>query len=204
MEARERILSGSDKLFRKFGIRSVSMDDIARELGMSKKTIYSFFSNKSEIVYSVTSEHIAQEKCDFEEIHGKASNAVEEFIMVMSWLRKTMAEMSATMIYDVQKYYPEAWKLFQEFKMKTIYKHILENLEKGVEEGLYRPNMNLDIITRLRLEEIEIGFRENVFPHEEYDTTEVQVELLSHFFHGITTIKGRKLINKYLNVTEDE
>ncbi len=204
METQARIAEGADQMFRKFGIRSVSMDDIASNLGISKKTIYNFFSNKSEVVFQVMTLHLEQEEQDFTDIHGKSSNPVEECILILGWLEKTMSQICPAMIYDVKKYYPETWDLFTEFKYKTIRKHIIDNLNKGIEQGLYRSDMNPEIIARLRLEEIEMGFNNEIFPASEFDARLVQMELLSQYFHGITTIKGRKLINKYLNVTEDE
>ena len=78
------------------------------------------------------------------------------------------------------------------------------NLHKGVEQGLYRKDMNIPIIARLRIEEIEMGFHPNVFPPDKFNFAKVQMEVFNHFMHGITTIKGHKLINKYKQITEED
>ncbi len=204
METRDRILTEAESLFKRRGVRSVTMDDIAKELGMSKKTVYQYFSNKADIVHGVTSSHFHQEKCITNGIMEKAGNAVEEFLMILQAFTKSMQEIPTTMVYEIQKYYPKAWCLFDEFKQDYVMDAVRTNLVTGVKQGLYRKDMNIEIVTKLRVEQLDMVFNPETFSPREYDLYEVQAEQFRLFLHGIVTIKGKKLIYKYLNQSEDE
>lgn len=194
-----RILGQADSLFKKFGIRSVSMDDIAKELHISKKTIYLHYSNKADIVRGIMTEHIESEKRDFEEIHGKSGDALEEMILMMNWVSKSFKDINPALIYDVQKYYPKSWEIWQEFKNSFIRKSVTANLIWGKEQGLYRPDLDVNIIAKLRLDEVEFFLDPSVFEGQKYDLTYVHLQLLEHYIHGLVTMKGKKLLNDYLN-----
>ena len=150
MEPKERILTESNNLFRRRGIRSVTMDDIARELGMSKKTIYQYFNNKADIVHEVTRQHFTNERCMSDEILEKASDPVEEILMILQTMSKTFKEIPTTMIYEVQKYYPRTWDLYNEFRYGYGINMIRRNLQDGVKQGLYRKDMDIELIAKLR------------------------------------------------------
>ncbi|MCB9234886.1 MAG: TetR/AcrR family transcriptional regulator [Bacteroidia bacterium] len=199
METYLRILHRADALFKKFGVRSVTMDDIAKDLGMSKKTIYLHYSNKAEMVRGIMIQHIEKEKREFAEIHGKSENAVEEMIRVMTWIAESFQDLNPSLIYDVKKYYPQVWKIFHEFKNGFLRQSIIQNLTWGIEQGLYRSNMELDIIAHLRLDEVEYFLDPGVFPDKNYDLTLIHVQLLEHYVHGLVTMKGKQLLNQYLN-----
>ncbi len=204
METRTRILKEAESLFKHRGVRSVTMDEIARELGMSKKTLYQYFSNKADIVHGVTLEHFQNEKCMAAEIMDKSSNPLEEFLMILQAFTSTMHEIPTNMVYEIQKYYPKAWNLFHEFKSGYITDSIRRNLEKGVEDGLYRKDMDVALVTKLRVEQLDMVFNPVIFPPKDYDVIRLQEELFKLFLHGIVTLKGKKLIYKYLNQPEDD
>jgi hypothetical protein len=104
----------------------------------------------------------------------------------------------------MQKYHPAAYKLFRDFKEKNILRMVEDNLRKGISQGLYRRDINIPVIARLRIEQVEMGMNPHLFPSQVFRLADVQLAIFDHFMHGITTLKGHKLINKYKQITEEE
>lgn len=204
MEIKDRIRTETEMLFIRRGIRSVTMDDIARELGMSKKTIYQYYNNKADIVHAVTEGHFSEECRITDEIIKKAKDPIEEMLMILQTMSKTFHEIPVTMIYEVQKYYPRSWDLFKDFKNGYVMDALRRNLNWGRELGLYREDMDVEIVAKLRVEQLDMAFNPLVFPPSDFDPTTVQMEQFKMFIHGLVTLKGKKLIYKYLNQPEDE
>ncbi|MBN8695207.1 MAG: TetR/AcrR family transcriptional regulator [Bacteroidetes bacterium] len=204
MEPKERILKGAEELFFKYGIKSVTMDDIAKHLAISKKTIYQFYSDKNEIVETLMKDTLKQDECEFNQIHDQAANMIEEVMHMMQHITQMFAKTNPNIFYDLQKYHPKAWNLFKEFKQECMAAMIEKSIERGKKEGLVREDINSKIISRMRIEQVEMGLNPEAFPPTEFKLVDIQLSMLDHFLHGICTLKGHKLINKYKQVTEDE
>lgn len=204
METKDRVLQGAEELFFKYGIKSVTMDDIAKHLSISKKTIYQFYGDKNEIVDTLMRLKLEEDKTIIQQIHLESENVITEVFGLMKHMSQMFSKLNPNVFYDLQKYHPEAWKLFNEFKEECMETMVENAIKKGVKEGLVRADINTKIIARLRMEEIQLGFNANVFPPDKYKIVDIQLELLDHFLHGICTLKGLKLINKYKHVTEEE
>ncbi len=204
METKERILVAAHELFFKFGIKSVTMDDIARHLGMSKKTIYQFFRDKDEIVHDLTENTLKQHVEKFCQINSSSKNAIEEILLTMEHMGFMFSQMNPNVFYDMQKYFPKSWLRFRDFKESHLMQMVESNFKRGVEEGMFRPDINAKVLARLRIEEVEMAMNPAVYPSSEYDVTQVQVALLDHFLFGIVTIKGHRLINKYKQIEDNE
>lgn len=204
METKDRVLQGAEELFFKYGIKSVTMDDIAKHLSISKKTIYQFYGDKNEIVDTLMRLKLEEDKTIIQQIHLESENVITEVFGLMKHMSQMFSKLNPNVFYDLQKYHPEAWKLFNEFKEECMETMVENAIKKGVKEGLVRADINTKIIARLRMEEIQLGFNANVFPPDKYKIVDIQLELLDHFLHGICTLKGHKLINKYKHVTEEK
>jgi TetR/AcrR family transcriptional regulator, cholesterol catabolism regulator len=204
METQERIELAAHELFYRFGIKSVTMDDIAKHLSMSKKTIYTFYEDKDQIVNELFKKDLNDRECRFEQIAKDSKNAIDEILMLMKYMGEMFSGMNPNLFYDMQKYHPEAWSYFKAFKEEKIIKMVIENLKKGIEQGLYRKDMDIRIIAKLRVEQVEMAFNPKIFPQDKFQPVQVQMQLLDHFLHGISTIKGHKLINKYKQLIEEE
>lgn len=204
METKDRVLQGAEELFFKYGIKSVTMDDIAKHLSISKKTIYQFYSDKNEIVDTLMKLKLEEDKLSIQQIHLESENVITEVFGLMKHMSQMFSKLNPNVFYDLQKYHPQAWKLFNEFKEECMETMVENAIKKGAKEGLVRADINTKIIARLRMEEIQLGFNANVFPPDKYKIVDVQLELLDHFLHGICTLKGHKLINKYKHVTKEE
>jgi len=204
MEATERILEGARVLFFSYGIRSVSMDDLARHLGMSKKTVYQHFKDKDEIVNTLLIESLESNEEQLKKLETNSKDAVQEIILIMKHISEMFSRINPNLFYDLQKYYPEAWKTFQAFKQRSMIKMIETNLHQGISQGYFRHDINVKILAKMRIEQVEIAMNPMIFPYDKFNIAEVQLSMIDHFLHGITTLKGHKLLNKYKNINEDE
>lgn len=204
MTHEERILNGSAELFFKYGIRSVTMDDIAKHLSMSKKTIYQYFKEKDEIVHKLMLLQIQGHQMSFDEISSVSENVVDEVFNIMKRMTEIFRAINSLMFYDLQKHYPQSWKLMKDFKTDCVRKMVEGSLEKGKKDGNVRNDVNIKIMARLRMEEVELAFNPEIFPPDKFNILDVQLSLAEHFLYGICTIKGHKLINKYKELNEDE
>lgn len=197
MEAKERILHKAEEMFMRFGIRSVSMDDIAAELGMSKKTIYQFFSDKDELVDVVIGSIIRNMQADCLGCKAKSSNAVEQIFMVMDEVIEQFRNMNAMVLYDLEKFHLKAFRQFLTHKNQFLLEIMRENIRWGIEDGLFREDLDVEIMSRLRIESMMIPFNIQAFPPSKYNVADVTKALIEHYLYGLASIKGHKLIDKY-------
>jgi AcrR family transcriptional regulator len=195
---RKRILDKSQELFFRYGVKAVTMDDIARELGISKKTIYQHFEDKDAIVLAGVADHFDEERCQSEALQAQAPDPIAEVVMASEQMRQMLTGMNPTMIFDLKRYYPQAWTLFTEFKNGFILETIRVNLKKGIELGLYRKDLNVEVLARLRNEQVELGFDPQIYPPQKFNMLDVQMALLDHFLRGVVTDEGLKLYENYL------
>lgn len=205
MDVKDYIISESDNLFCQYGFKSVTMDDIAKHLGMSKKTIYTHFSDKNELVNMVIQNKLNSQKCIIKEGSENAENAVHELFFAVTNMRELLSNMNPNLFYDLQKYHPQAWLHFKNFRQKNLFETIYNNLMRGIEEGYYRKDIKADILTQMRLEQIDLIFsNSSEYTNGKHGIAQVMVELTEHFLYGICSLKGHKLINKYKEIIEEE
>ncbi|NVO32975.1 TetR/AcrR family transcriptional regulator [Hymenobacter lapidiphilus] len=204
MEIKDRILQSALLLFTRNGIKSVSMDDIASDLGISKKTLYKWFDNKDDLVSGVIGGHLDCVQGECTHIASEAENAVDEMVRIMEWAKRHFSEVNPNTIHDLRKYYPAAWQLFHNHKNEYILTQIQANLRRGVAEGLYRPDLDVEVLSRLRLAQIDVLFDPDIFPQAHFEQPRVQMACNEHFLLGMVTLKGHKLVNVYRHVTEEE
>ena len=202
MELQERILLKGDELFRRFGIRSITMDDIAKQLGVSKKTIYQHYPDKDELVIAMTKLNISRHFNEVEKCCGPASiNAIAEMFAVNNSVGEMIRSFNPIMFYDLQKYHPKAWLSFREFRNLYVRTKIVENIRRGIEEGYYRGDVDIEILSRMRLEQVDMTFNYDIYPPTEFQFHKVMEELTFHFLYGLVNQKGYELINQYKNTT---
>jgi AcrR family transcriptional regulator len=204
MEPQEKILKTALNLFFKYGIKHVTMDDIAKELGMSKKTIYHFYKEKDDLVNQLCElEMLGQEKL-FNDLSQNAKDPIHEIVMIGQTMREMMQNINPIFFYDLQKFYPEAFIRFQKFKEQCAFKNVLDNIKQGVELGIYRSDFDKEFAARYRLTQIDLLMFGNHFTFEKISFTKAHELLLEMFVYGICTVKGHKLFNNYKKVNEDE
>jgi AcrR family transcriptional regulator len=197
MEVKERILTKAADLFMRYGIRSITMDEIASQLGISKKTIYQFFTDKDDMVFAFIGQEIKKNEKECLQFRDDAADAVQEIFLALEDLDEMLKYMNPLMLYDLEKHHPRAFLKLREYKYQFLYQAILDNLRRGITEGTYRNDFHLDIVAKNRIESAFLVFNPDLFPHTRYKISEVNFELAMLFLHGVTTPKGKKLIEKY-------
>lgn len=197
MPNKERILLKAEELFMQYGIRSVSMDDIANNLGMSKKTLYQYFADKDELVDAVVDGHIKGIQGDCMVCRQDARDAVHEIFITMDRVMAEISNMNPMLLHDLEKFHFRAYQRFRDHKDKFLLQVIRNNIEWGMKEELYRPDINIDVMSKFRIESIMIPFNVSVFPPGKYNLATTSQLIIEHFVYGLATIKGHKLIQKY-------
>jgi len=202
MSEKEKILASSEKLFMRYGIKSVSMDDIARELGVSKKTIYQSVENKEVLVKEIVVARSEREMKMIDEIFSCCDNALEEILTLARHITKDLRDMSPKVMYDMQKYYRDVFQMIESFHNEFIYKTIKDNLIKGIKEDLYRKDINAEVIARLYVAKNVILVDESEFSLREYHPDELFMQHIKYHIHGVAAPKGIKLLDKYTKANE--
>jgi len=194
---KEHILNESTDLFMRYGIRSVTMDDIAQHISISKKTLYQLFKDKEEIIMLVMRQHFQMHIDEMDEIHKTSSNAIEELHKISLYVRKQIKSVNQGVIYDLQKYYKEVWNVYLELNRKIFFESLLKTINWGKKEGYFREEINPDILAILRIEEVNLSFDNKIYPEDKYNLPQIHEQLYDHFVYGILTTKGLKLLNQY-------
>lgn len=197
MDQQERIIEKAHELFLRYGIRSISMDEIAHHLGMSKKTIYQFFTDKDALVEAVVDVELNSSERDCLICTQASENPVHEMYLGMEMMDDVLRIMNPALIYDMQKYHPATYKKLINYQQGFLYSLIRENLEKGVKEGLYRPEINVNVLAKYRLASVFLVFNPEHFPLSKNDLVMVVREITLNFLYGICTPLGQKMIEKY-------
>ncbi len=198
-EQQEKWLKRVEDLFLRYGIKSISMDDVARELGISKKTLYQFVGSKDDLVNKMLERHIAEEKNLCHQVSGVAENAVEEMFMVIESNAQQLQQMKTNIVYDLQKYHHDAWEKMQDYQRNFLYRIVRANLERGIREGLYRTGFDPDIVAKLHIAMSFQLFDENIFPQNTYPKATLFHEYLMHYLYGIVSDKGLQLLKAKLS-----
>lgn len=206
METREKIVEKAAELYMQFGIRTVTMDDIARDLSISKKTIYQYFKDKRELVNTICSTSLEIEEKRFAGATEESENSVHELMLVSKCLRESMQEMKVNIMNELRKFYPDAWKMYSTFKSGVMKESIMNVIIRGKKEGYFRPDLDPELIAIMRMEQVESFMISNLYPKDKYSLTQVQMHLFDHFIHGLFTIEGHQLFNTYntTNVKQHE
>lgn len=197
LEIKENILEASYVLFHRYGIRSVSMDDIARELTISKKTIYQYFKDKDDLVSTVTTKHMDMERQEMEEIEKSSVDAIDELAKISLCFRKNLKDINPSLLFDLKKYHKKAWDIWMGFKNEFIKNNIVGNLNKGIRDGFFRKGIDVEALAIFRVEQIQMTFDDNIYPKDKFELTGLQMQLFEHFVYGILTDKGRNLYKEY-------
>ena len=204
IETKQRIQLAAHHLVMQYGIRSVSMDDIASNLGMSKKTIYQYFKDKDELVEAVVDGVIDTNQCTCNTDRQKADNAVHEIFLVMDMMVEMFKTMNPSILFDMQKYHPSAYKKFQIHRNEYLYNVCRQNIERGINEELYRPEINVEILARYRVETMLTAFNPEFQRSVKQSLLKIEEEIITHYLFGLVSIKGYKLTLKYIEQKEKE
>jgi TetR/AcrR family transcriptional regulator, cholesterol catabolism regulator len=196
LETLEKILVKAEELFFTYGVKNTTMDDLSRSLGASKKTLYQFVTDKADLVSRAMEHHIKQEHTHIDAIVQQAPNAIEELLSIARHVTGHMKGINPAIVSDMQRFYPAAWQLFTDYKMTFIYNTMLNNMKRGMKEGLYRSDINPDILSKIYIARMDLIIDQKLFPFAKYDFVSVYRETLNYHLHGISSSKGQAYLEK--------
>ncbi len=200
----QHIIEKASELYNQYGIKSVTMDDVARELGMSKKTLYKYVANKDDLVDHYVEFLTERRKCNVEEIKKQDLNAIEELFAVNEHVIEMLQNYNPSTEFDLKKYYPDHYNKLRQRRRNNMYKAVKENIQKGKEEGLYRKKLDEDIIARVHVSRIENSFANEMFTIQELTSWRFIREMMIYHIHGIANGEGVKFFNWKLKEFEDK
>ena len=195
-EELKNILLKARELYMKYGIKSITMDDVARELGISKKTLYQYITDKDDLVGKFVDNEISMRQEEICKCFRIGYNAIEELFEISIFMNKLMRNQNSATEYDLKKYYPVHFEKTIKARREGIFNYILVNLKKGINEGLYRKEMNKEVIAKLYLWRSENTHFDELFTIEEFTSIKLFVELINYHVRGIATEKGIMILEK--------
>jgi AcrR family transcriptional regulator len=199
MDVKERIQEKASELFRRYGVKSITMDEIASQLGISKKTIYQYFADKEELVASVMEQKIRESQDDCMSTLGVSENAIHQEFLVQDKFLEHLKELNPVAIHDMEKFHPAIFAKFSQHRNTFLREMVARNLRQGMEEGLYRADLRPDILSEFRVNSIYLSLSPDYFKGSAFGLTELQQELFVHYIFGIASEEGNKLIHRYLH-----
>jgi len=200
MEPNERVILKSLELFKRSGIRLVTMDQIAEEVGMSKRTIYELFKDKDTLVVECLEAMHRQQMADIREIMADASNIIEALYRLGQHGEKMKAGINYLFFEDIRKIYPQIWDLMKKRAKTGTGSFSVNILTQGIKEGIFQPDLNIGIVDIFINSMMEIFHKKDIFPENTSDKDLIK-NIIIPYYMGISTDKGKKLIEQYIPLT---
>lgn len=182
-----KIFEKARSLFFSAGVRNTTMDDLAKELGISKKTLYKEFETKADLVHFCVQYDLKLGEETIQAISENTDNAIEELLEIAAHNNTELQQFHPFIIHDLTKFYPESWKLIEQHRDEFAKNNIIRNLKKGIKQGLYRKDINVEIVTMLQL---HLAFLPLQFDGKLHRAAELYIEMMRYNFYAIATPKG--------------
>jgi AcrR family transcriptional regulator len=195
-EKRLEILERASAVYMKYGIKTVTMDDLARELGISKKTIYKFFSDKNDLIRSIIELKTEMDKAICLNCMQQSENAIDDLFNVSHLVVEHLSNVNPAVFYDLKKYHPDAYAIMEKHKWDFVLSMIRENIRRGIEEGMYRAEIQAEIIGRLYVASTDAVMDGAIFPWPEFKFQQVFMEMIHFQLFGIVSDKGRNYLHQ--------
>lgn len=186
----KKILEGATEVFMRYGIKSVNMDDVARNLGISKKTLYKYVKDKADLLRQAFQAMHRQEEEVIGEICSRGLNAIDEMFEISQYILGLLNNLHPSVHFDMEKYYPELMKQVEDKRESTVFSCMLTNMNKGIKEGLYRKDLKPEVLARIYIHKIDAIFDGELFPPSEVSFGEVYIEFFRYHIRGIASEKG--------------
>ena len=199
MEPKQKILAEAEALFMKYGFKSITMDDIARELSISKKTLYQYFVDKNDLVNHAIENHILCDKEICCKILNEHFDPIEFLFEMSKSITENHRKVNVAVLFDLKKYFKPAWDKLENFKSVFINEQMLANITKGKELGLYREDINTELAAKLYAHSVEFMMRPDLYQNISTDFHFIHQEIIKYQLRAICTDKGLKKLNKILD-----
>ncbi len=200
---KEAIQEKAMEMYMKLGFRGVTLDDIAQEMSISKKTIYQHFSNRNELIEAVAKHMLQEIKDEIDNLCQGQFNPVEELFAIRSYLRKTLEGKYQLPIFQLQKFYPEISQKIKQDQFCKMHDSVMDNLKRGINMGLYRPEIDLEFITRIYFAGVTGTKDPNIFPEDKFNIHTLHTQYLEYHLRAIGTEKGLVLLHQHLQETDE-
>lgn len=197
METKERIIVESSNLFKRYGIRSITMDQIAENLGISKRTIYEIFGTKDDLLNACIDYGMKEDEKVSKEIMKNSANIIEAFLTHIKKNIDTMNSISPLFMLDAMKFHSKVFKNKMKEREMSAYNHIIDFIKTGKADGYFKPQINEDIVSKLIIEQFKIIGNDKLFPPNKYSKSEIFENIAVNFLRGIATINGVKIIDDF-------
>ncbi len=172
------------------------MTDIARDLGMSKKTLYVYVENKQDLVEQIVRRHIQEDKATCFKIIDASENALEALLKMSLYAQKHMNDINPSLLYDLKKYHRPVWELLDNFQRREVLEMIEDNLKKGVEQGLFRADINVPVTARIHVSIMLILTDTDFFPIDKFSPSLLHSELNKYHINAVVSEKGGALLQE--------
>lgn len=193
---KDKILQKATDMFLSIGYKSVTMDDIAKELSISKKTIYTHFGNKTDLVDESTCQLFEQIEEGINTICSKGLNAIKELFEIKQFVMKQLKDEESSPVYQLQKFFPDIHHELKTKQLKVVNDCILTNIKKGITDKIYRDNLNQQFIANIYYVGV-MGIKdEEIFPKEQFKQKQLMEYILDYHIRAIATTKGLEILNK--------
>ena len=196
--SQEKLIQASKDLFLRYGIKSVSMDDIARHLGVSKKTIYQYVDNKKHLIDQVFCQHIQFEEEVISNIISNSKDAIDELIQVADFVMAFLKILKPSLVYDLRKYHKDTWQMMETKHFQFIKNTMYNNLIRGMKEGLYRDNIEPDLVMTVYMIKMNYMINNPIDISKEYNLATIYKEVISQHMYGVITKDTYDILEQYL------
>jgi len=201
-EVKDQILKTSAELFLNLGFKSVTMDDIAKKMGISKKTIYTHFSTKTKLVEATSFQIMETINTGINEIRGHDKNPIVELFEIKSFTMSLLKNEKASPQYQLEKYYPKIYKAIKTNQFSLLGNCIGQNLERGISAGLYRSTIPVDFISKIYFL-VGTGIKDTaIFPPEKFAMNDLLGLFLEYHLRAIVTSKGLETLKEFINIED--
>ena len=203
-QKRINIIKSVGRLYHRYGVKSVTMDDVALDLGISKKTLYQFFNDKETLVREVISYHMENPEFNLNEVGS--GNPIDRLFALRNHLAGVLKVYNNNLEYDLRKQYPDIYSKFSDFKRQKIFTDTIMNMEEGQKQGLFRNDINTDVIARLLVGRMlfTMNPEQGIFDESELASIDLFDKVMDYHMHGICTEKGLDYYKKQLNNLKNE
>lgn len=203
-EKKLHIINNVGKLYLKFGIKSVTMDDVASEFGISKKTLYQYFKDKADLVSQVVNYYVENPMFDLNSSDG--GNAIDNYFCLREHINKILKYFNNSIEFDLKKFYPRLYKKVHRMKRQRIFDSTVLSINDGIKTGHFRKDLDAELIAKLQVGRLlyTLNPENEVFTETEVANIELFDKVMEYHMHAICTEKGIKYFKKQLNKVQNE
>ncbi|MFT5217583.1 MAG: AcrR family transcriptional regulator [Glaciecola sp.] len=199
---REKIIYSASDLFITYGFKSVTMDDIANAIGISKKTIYQYFENKTKLVEATTLHMFDTISHGIDCICELNKNPIEEVYEIKKFVMTHLKDEKSSPQYQLQKYYPKISGTLKEKQLEKMLGCVQDNLQKGVGQGLYRDSIDIEFISRIYFNGMTSLKDQDIFPLTNFSMNALKELFLEYHLRAICTTKGLKTLTQFIDTNQ--